>query len=86
MGNSRKAKDPVSDWTALLSEVREAAIESPGPEWKTCRQIADEQNLSNSYMSNKLRRLAAIGKVEVRKFVLNTNSKTYPVPHYKIKK
>ena len=85
MGDSRKAKNPVDDWTALLSEVREAAIESPGPEWKTCRQIADEQNLSNSYASAKLRQLAAIGRVEVRKFVLNTNSKTYPVPHYKIK-
>ncbi len=86
MGNSRKTKDPVSDWTALLSEVREASIESPGPEWKTCRQIAKEQNLSLSYMSNKLRELARAERVEVRKFVLNTNSKTYPVPHYKIKK
>jgi len=85
MGNSGKAKDTVSDWTSLLSKTRAEAIESPGPEWKTCRQIAAEQNLSLSYMSLKLRQLAAIGKVEVRKFVLNTNSKTYPVPHYKIK-
>ena len=86
MGNSRKAKDPVSDWTALLSEVREASIEAPGPEWKTCRQIAEEQNLSLSYMSNKLRELARAGRVEVRKFVVSTHAKTYPVPHYKIKK
>lgn len=86
MGNSGKAKDTVSDWTALLSEVREASIEAPGPEWKTCRQIAEEQNLSLSYMSNKLRELARAGRVEVRKFVVSTHAKTYPVPHYKIKK
>ena len=86
MGNSRKAKDPVDDWTSLLSKTRAEAIESPGPEWKTCRQIAKEQNLSLSFMSNKLRELARAGRVEVRKFVVNTHAKTYPVPHYKIKK
>ena len=86
MGNSRKAKDSVADWTALLSEARAELAETPGPGWKTTRQIAEEQGLSVSHASMVVRELARAGKVETKKFTVLTGSKTYPIPHYKIKK
>lgn len=86
MGNSREAKNLVTDWTALLAESRAESMEVPGPEWKTTRQIAEDQGLSVSYTSTVIRELTRAGKVEIKKFMVATESKAYPVPHYKIKK
>tara|TARA_B100001123_G_C15083587_1_gene936714 strand:+ start:459 stop:644 length:186 start_codon:yes stop_codon:yes gene_type:complete len=61
-------------------------LEDPGPDWKTTTQIADEMGTSVSHASNKIRIAVRAGGVEMRKFLIDTGSKIYPVPHYRMKK
>ncbi len=84
MGNSRNNKNNLKSWTELLTESRESMLEAPGPEWKTTSQVAEETGVSASHASQKLRVALRDGEVEMKKFLIDTGSKPYPVPHYRI--
>jgi hypothetical protein len=85
MGNTRKTKSDLS-WTDLLAEERKVPAEEVPDGWKTSRTIAEEQGRSISYTSCLLRDAVRAGKVEVKRFSIDVGPRTYPVPHYRIKK
>jgi hypothetical protein len=85
MGNTRKTKGDLS-WADLLSEERKVPAENIPDGWKSARTIAGEENRSISHTSRLLRDAVREGRVEMQKISIDVGSRTYPVPHYRIKK
>ena len=85
MGNTRKTKGDLN-WADLLAEERKVPAEKVPNGWKTSRTIAGEQNRSLSHTSRLIREAVREGKVEMKRFSIDVGPRTYPVPHYRIKK
>jgi len=85
MGNSRNTKGDLS-WTDLLAAERKVPSENVPDGWKSARTIAGEENRSISHTSRLIREAVREGKVEMKRFSIDVGPRTYPVPHYRIKK
>lgn len=79
-------KITVSEWVSAFGQAEKMSRVVPEG-WKTIRQIAEETGRSVCSTHKHVKGLACEGKVEVRKFMVPTDSRGYyPVPHYRIVK
>ena len=84
MGNSKRDKIDLSWAKALEEELGSVDIDDPGPDWKTCRQVAEDTGVSQSHASWKIRNMVMEGRAEMKKFRILAGGKPYPVPHYRL--
>jgi hypothetical protein len=79
-----KADAELAKWCAALQEP---SIEvAPVPQgWMTAEQIGNATKRERSTVSNRIKKLAAQGKAEMRRFHIMTARGVYPVPHYRLK-
>lgn len=75
---------PNTDWLAALESCM--AMDSPGPEWKTRRQVEKEFNMTRGPANRVLSALIKAGKIEMKMFaVAGLNKKRHATQHYRLK-
>ena len=71
----------------LLEELQRALQEESErvPDgWQTIAEIAAFERVSISTATRMVKGLRKLGKMEMRKFRVDTGDKVYPVPHYRL--
>lgn len=83
-GTSQQDSRP-SDWLTALATP--ADLETPGPEWKTRRQICEELGITRWAAQSRLAQGVKMGGIESRKFLIaGASGSRHMVPHYRIVK
>ena len=73
---------PNNDWLAALESCM--AMDAPGPEWKTRRQLEAEFNLHRRSVERALRKMLESDKAEMKMFALSKDGPRRVVPHYRL--
>jgi hypothetical protein len=70
-----------------LKNVRRLPLETKPKEWMTIREIAEGANMSERKSREALRLISRTGKLETRKFVIETGVTRIrkPIVHFRIK-
>lgn len=76
---------PNNDWLAALEKCCGATTETPGPEWKTKRQLEVELDRGHTAVDRLVKLMTENGAIERKVFMLRTGSARRPVPHYRLK-
>ena len=77
----------VNEWAEIIASHAQKLIDKVPDGWKTSREISKELNCSLTTVKERLRPLILEGKVEVKKFRIQSGMrKIYLTEHYKIKK
>lgn len=69
---------------AALQDLFSGEVETPEEGYRTMQQWANEWGLSRERATTLVKRGIDAGKVDTKSYRINTGSKVYKVPHYRI--
>lgn len=75
----------ANKWVSLIQKHSSLEIETPPNEYQTAKQLGNQWNLQTTQTKRIISEMLGQDKIEMQKFRIRTGTKTYPVPHYKIK-
>lgn len=81
----RTSESTENSWAKGFVNQLQAQSETVPRGWRTCYDWSVLWDLGTDYTRALLIRGTRIGKMEMRKFRINTRGRVYPVPHYRIK-
>jgi hypothetical protein len=70
---------------ALRDALNTGHVDTVPDGWMTTEQWAAAWGLSRPHAGSLLKQGTAAGTVELRRFRIETGSKVYPVPHYRVR-
>jgi hypothetical protein len=79
-----KAEMTLNDWASVLSKAGRGIPDQVPPGFKLAEDIARETGRGLSQTGKYLREARRLGLVEEQKFKVDTGTKLYPTPHYRI--
>lgn len=74
----------ANDWLQVLAAAGKKVADEVPPGFKTASEIARETNRGESTTRKMLKEAVKLGLAEERKFSVESGSKLYPTPHYRI--
>jgi predicted signal transduction protein with EAL and GGDEF domain len=74
-----------SSWAEALAGYSNFILQTVPDDWKTSIRIAEETGLSETHTRRIISKAMREGRVEMRKFRIQTGSRLYAAPHYRIK-
>lgn len=83
MATSKLDKKP--SWSEALAGYSNFTVQAVPDEWKTSIRIAEETGMSETHTRRIISKAMREGRVEMRKFRIQTGSRLYAAPHYRIK-
>jgi hypothetical protein len=76
----------LAKWCQALASVATVPPDVVPPGWRTAMQLAKEHGIHRNEALDRLRKLAAQGKVETRKYRTTTDSgRVLAMVHYRLK-
>jgi hypothetical protein len=74
----------LNDWASVLSKAGRGIPDDIPPGFQSAEDIAKETGRGLSQTGKYLREARRLGLVEEKKFKVDTGTKLYPTPHYRI--
>jgi len=75
----------INEWADLIASVQSGDIQDVPEGYKTRRELCKELNLPSTTITERIMKLRKLGKIEEKKFRIQTGGRIYLTPHYKIK-
>lgn len=77
-------RNSAASWLNILSAAGKKVADEVPPGFQTVTQIARATNRGESTTRRMLKEAVKLGLAEERKFSVESGSKLYPTPHYRI--
>ncbi len=72
-------------WLKLLEEFQHRAAEKVPPEWETAKQLSARLKIKVGRVNILINSPENIGRIESKKFRINTGKKVMAIRHYRLK-